>query len=110
MNSGEHDEPQHHDDPQTSRSISPLSFLPLQDQADKVNEVKDEEEEEDCVYDMSDFKQRGTKAEGVAWMQAAQARVKVAESVLVIGGGALGVREYCSSLRRLCFCHIWDTE
>jgi NADH dehydrogenase FAD-containing subunit len=36
---------------------------------------------------------RGTKLEGVDWMKAAQKRVKDVNSVLVVGGGALGVRE-----------------
>jgi hypothetical protein len=34
----------------------------------------------------------GTKAEGIAWMQASQQRIARAPSVLVVGGGALGIR------------------
>lgn len=35
----------------------------------------------------------GTKPQGVEWMQERQAAIAAAQSVLVIGGGALGVRE-----------------
>ncbi|GJE88851.1 NADH dehydrogenase [Phanerochaete sordida] len=34
----------------------------------------------------------GTQPAGVRWMQAAQARVRAAPSVLVVGGGALGIQ------------------
>lgn len=37
---------------------------------------------------------RGTKKEGMAWLEEARKRIDEASSVLVIGGGALGVREY----------------
>lgn len=37
---------------------------------------------------------RGTKKEGMAWLEDARKRIEEASSVLVIGGGALGVREY----------------
>jgi hypothetical protein len=36
---------------------------------------------------------RGTKAAGVKWLQETQEQIRDADSVLVIGGGALGVRE-----------------
>ena len=36
---------------------------------------------------------RGTKKEGIAWMKAAQERIKEMDRILVVGGGALGVRE-----------------
>lgn len=35
---------------------------------------------------------RGSKQEGVSWLQEAQSRVRQAKSVIVIGGGALGVQ------------------
>ena len=35
----------------------------------------------------------GTKAESVAWLQQHQAAVEAASTVLVVGGGALGIRE-----------------
>ena len=35
----------------------------------------------------------GTKLAGVKWLQQAQQRIKAASSILVVGGGALGVRE-----------------
>ena len=35
----------------------------------------------------------GTKARGVEWLKQAQQRIKQAPSVLVVGGGALGIRE-----------------
>jgi NADH dehydrogenase FAD-containing subunit len=40
-----------------------------------------------------DFQPRGSKPEGIKWIQQAQEQIKDAESVLVIGAGALGVRE-----------------
>ena len=36
---------------------------------------------------------KGSKAEGVKWLRDAQDKIRDAESVLVIGAGALGVRE-----------------
>ena len=36
---------------------------------------------------------RGTKKEGMAWMRAAQERIKETDRILIVGGGALGVRE-----------------
>jgi hypothetical protein len=36
---------------------------------------------------------KGTKKEAIAWMQAGQERIARADSVLVVGGGALGIRE-----------------
>jgi hypothetical protein len=36
---------------------------------------------------------RGTKKEGMAWMKAAQERIKEMNKILIVGGGALGVRE-----------------
>jgi NADH dehydrogenase FAD-containing subunit len=36
----------------------------------------------------------GTKVEGVSWLQASQERIAKAPSVLVVGGGALGIRMY----------------
>jgi hypothetical protein len=36
---------------------------------------------------------RGTKPEGVAWLRDMQKKIEHADSVLVVGGGALGVRE-----------------
>jgi hypothetical protein len=35
----------------------------------------------------------GTKAEGIAWLKRKQRVVEEAASVLVVGGGALGIRE-----------------
>lgn len=35
----------------------------------------------------------GTKAEGIEWMKRNQERIKKAGSVLVVGGGALGIRK-----------------
>ena len=37
----------------------------------------------------------GTKAEAVEWMRRCQDRIKKIKSVLVVGGGALGIRECC---------------
>ena len=53
----------------------------------------------------------GTKAEGIEWMKRNQERIKKAGSVLVVGGGALGIREFKTScfisstlmcVRRIC--------
>lgn len=46
----------------------------------------------------------GTKPEGVKWMQASQERIKDAKSVLVVGGGALGVRECLVSATTTLSC------
>lgn len=35
---------------------------------------------------------RGSKSEGVAWLQATQTKIKAAKSIVVIGAGALGVQ------------------
>ena len=35
----------------------------------------------------------GTKPEGISWMRAAQRRIEETEKILIVGGGALGVRE-----------------
>lgn len=39
---------------------------------------------------------RGTKAESIEWLKRAQKRIEDTESVLVVGGGALGIREWLS--------------
>lgn len=52
----------------------------------------------------------GTKAESVQWLKRHQKAVEDAGSVLVVGGGALGIREYlisaccCCSLRERVGC------
>jgi hypothetical protein len=40
----------------------------------------------------------GTKAEGIAWLKRKQRVVEEAASVLVVGGGALGIREHSSPM------------
>lgn len=35
---------------------------------------------------------RGTKPQGIAWMKQHQEIVKQAQNILVVGGGALGIR------------------
>ena len=55
--------------------------------------VADEDED---VLDVA----RGTKHGGVAWLKRFQQRVQRASSVLVVGGGALGIRE-CLPIRRV---------
>ncbi|KAG9099187.1 hypothetical protein FS749_001892 [Ceratobasidium sp. UAMH 11750] len=42
--------------------------------------------------DLPKINRHGDKPEGTSWLRAAQARVKEAHSVLVVGGGALGVQ------------------
>ncbi|KAG9125991.1 hypothetical protein FRC07_005299 [Ceratobasidium sp. 392] len=42
--------------------------------------------------DLPKVNRHGDKVEGTSWLRAAQARVKEAHSVLVVGGGALGVQ------------------
>ncbi|KAG8748717.1 hypothetical protein FRC10_000108 [Ceratobasidium sp. 414] len=42
--------------------------------------------------DLPKINSHGEKPEGTSWLRAAQARVKEAHSVLVVGGGALGVQ------------------
>lgn len=44
------------------------------------------------VSDLPKVNRHGNKPEGTSWLKAAQARVKEAHSVLVVGGGALGVQ------------------
>ena len=51
--------------------------------------VADEDVEKADVLDVS----RGTKEGGIAWLKKFQKRVERASSVLVVGGGALGIRE-----------------
>ena len=51
--------------------------------------VADEDVENADVLDVA----RGTKEGGVAWLKKFQKRVERASSILVVGGGALGVRE-----------------
>ena len=51
--------------------------------------VADEDPEKADVLDVS----RGTKEGGIAWLKKFQKRVERASSVLVVGGGALGIRE-----------------
>ena len=62
--------------------------------------VADEEVDTADVLDVA----RGTKHGGVAWLKRFQQRVARASSVLVVGGGALGIRE-CLPIRR-GFLHI----
>lgn len=45
---------------------------------------------------------KGSKAEGVKWLRDAQEKIRDAESVLVIGAGALGVREWAREGRGGC--------
>jgi hypothetical protein len=50
--------------------------------------------------------QKGTKKEGVSWMQSSQERIARAESVLVVGGGALGIRVFITlALPNLALIH-----
>lgn len=58
---------------------------------EQMNEAEKVEEEKTDEY-------HGTKAEGVAWLKRCQKRIEKAESVLVVGGGALGIRKSCSYL------------
>ena len=51
--------------------------------------VADEDVKKASVLDVS----RGTKEGGIAWLKRFQKRVERASSVLVVGGGALGIRE-----------------
>ena len=51
--------------------------------------VADEDVEKASVLDVS----RGTKEGGITWLKRFQKRVERASSVLVVGGGALGIRE-----------------
>ncbi len=44
----------------------------------------------------------GTKSEGVDWMKRAQTRIEQAPSVLVVGGGALGIRKSPHSIPFHC--------
>ena len=52
--------------------------------------VADENVEKADVLDVA----RGTKHGGVGWLKTFQKRIERASSVLVVGGGALGIREY----------------
>ncbi|KAI0708726.1 iron uptake cluster protein [Cerioporus squamosus] len=58
--------------------------------------VADEDVEKADVLDMA----RGTKAGGVAWLKKFQKRVERASSVLVVGGGALGI-EFASDIAEI---------
>ncbi|KAF8333033.1 uncharacterized protein EI90DRAFT_2971147 [Cantharellus anzutake] len=51
-----------------------------------------EEDGQPYVLNAASILQHGTKPEGLLWLRSAQERVKNSESVLVIGGGALGVQ------------------
>jgi apoptosis-inducing factor 2 len=42
----------------------------------------------------SKCQKKGTKGEAVEWLRRCQERVAAARSVLVVGGGALGIREW----------------
>lgn len=53
---------------------------------------------------------RGTKAEGVEWLRRCQERVRAARSVLVVGGGALGIRECCVVDVMLGYSRQWCAE
>ena len=50
-------------------------------------EAEEAEKETPRVY-------TGSKTEAVEWMRRCQERIKGVSSVLVVGGGALGIREY----------------
>lgn len=50
-------------------------------------------------YLLLDGKHDGTKEKSREWLRIAHHRIKAATSVLVVGGGALGVREYKRSPR-----------
>lgn len=54
----------------------------------------EEATEDDEKYSEETRKEyRGTKAEGVEWLQRCQERIRKAGSVLCVGGGALGIRQ-----------------
>lgn len=55
--------------------------------------VKEQMSEEEKVEEEKTEEYHGTKAEGVAWLKRCQKRIEKAESVLVVGGGALGIRK-----------------
>lgn len=42
----------------------------------------------------------GTKHEAMGWLKRCQDRVRAANSVLCVGGGALGIRKFCHLLRQ----------
>lgn len=37
----------------------------------------------------------GRKQDGIEWLKAHQETIRDSQSILVVGGGALGIREYC---------------
>jgi hypothetical protein len=49
----------------------------------------------------------GTKLEGIAWLKRKQCIVEEAASVLVVGGGALGIRECFFFCSLSCFLHLF---
>lgn len=65
--------------------------------------VADQDVEKADVLDIA----RGTKQGGIAWLKKFQKRVENASSVLVVGGGALGIREcpcLLTCLHHVVFC------
>ena len=60
-------------------------------------EAEEAEKETPRVY-------TGSKTEAVEWMRRCQERIKGVSSVLVVGGGALGIREYRVFLIYFRFC------
>lgn len=50
----------------------------------------------------------GTKKEGIAWLERQQERIKAAQRILVVGGGALGVRECVSEKQGFLLCSRAD--
>ncbi len=69
---------------------SRLENLAIHESSPKCDD--DDHSSEDADILDANSLQRGTKLEGVSWLRAAQERVKNSGSVLVIGGGALGVQ------------------
>lgn len=56
-------------------------------------DVLGEQDGEESSFDKGKQKRTGSKREGVEWLKRGQKKIKDSESVLIIGGGALGIRE-----------------
>lgn len=97
-----------------SQSIGPGVGPPCSKSCSKLREFQTPDDSQDPL--LPDDSHDGTKAKSRQWLQTAHYRIKAATSLLVIGGGALGVREYnqtpfcCKSFwsfDRVCDWHSW---
>jgi hypothetical protein len=57
-------------------------------------------------HNLESIEKKGTKVEAIKWLKCSQERIARAQNILVVGGGALGIRMYTAISVRACYLTI----